>query len=332
MLDLIALFNELMQSSTTVTGSAIFSALPIPGFQQHRIARDVAGAPTILLSVSENRADRRPLSIALEHLSVQYDIECRISRPQGGIETGQFTIIRCVEADESLQSYFLRVLAALIESIGSSPSRSDVSQAINKLLELFQALSAPPLKTVRGLWAELFLIAQAGNPTMLLDAWHSTPNETYDFCKSTQRIEVKSTGTRIREHHFRLEQLQPPEGASVLIASVFVERAGAGVSLEEMQEKLRTRITSPELIFHLERVVGLTLGENLGQALDERFDWELAKDSLAFFNAQDIPSVSKELPLGVSEVHFKSDLTHLVPIEIALLRNTQDIFKAAMRK
>ncbi len=335
MLDLIALFNELRQSNsdTSATGKVAFSALPIPKFPQHRIACDEMGAPTILLSVSGNRSERRPLSIALEHLSVQYDIECRISSLHGGTETGQFTIIRCIEADIILQTYFLRVIAALIESIGDSPSRNKISQAINQLLELFRALAAPSLNTVRGLWAELFLIAQSCDPSALIAAWHSTPDDVYDFCDGAQRIEVKSTGTRIRQHHFKLEQLRPPTKTNILVASLFVERAGGGVSFEELLDKVRSRIaSSPELVFHLERTVGLTLGEGLKQAMDERFDFELAQDSLAFFKAEDIPSVNSDLPPGVSEIHFKSDLTHLHPTETNFLHQERGIFSAARRK
>jgi len=333
MLDLTAFFNELAQSNSTVTGGAAFSALPIPGFPQHRIACDSTGAPTILLSTSEKRSEKRPLSIALEHLSIQFDIECRISKLHGGSETGSFTIIRCVEVDAILQTYFLRVVAALIESIGHSPSRSEVAQAINKLLELFRALSAPSLKAVRGLWAELFLIAQASNPAMLVAAWHSTPDAIYDFCESDQRIEVKSAGTRVRQHHFRLEQLRPPAGTDVLIASLFVECAGTGLSLGDLLERVRLRInTSPDLVFQLEQIVGLTLGQSLQRAMEERFDYELAKESIAFFNVQDVPSVSSVLPPGVSDVHFKSDLTNQTPSDPARLRSLQGIFRAAMSR
>src|SRR4029078_3598315 len=99
------------------------------------------------------------------------------------------------------------------------------SDAIATIVELFRSLQAPPRKSVQGLWSELFLIAEARHPTLLLRAWHATPGDRYDFNLGTARLEVKSVAGAVRHHHFSLAQLSPTGGTTALVASLFIERA-----------------------------------------------------------------------------------------------------------
>lgn len=331
--DLSSIFDSIPSADPSTIATSVFSAVPIPGFEQHRIAKDSHGFPAILISVAEPSPTVNPLSVALEHLTVQHYITCRISRPDGLTEEGRFTIVRCTSSDRMLHIYFLRIITAVINSIGDVPSHLDVFQAVSKLVELFRAMSEAPSKSVRGLWAELFLIVQAQDPVVLINAWHTMPEDKYDFAAGSQRIEVKSTSGRIRQHYFSFEQLHPPAGTTVLIASLFIERAGAGTSLGELTDEVRSRVSgNPDLVLHIDKIVGLVLGESWRSAMEERFDRELAQESLAFFATENIPKVSPELPCGVSEVRFKSDLTGQVATDLARLRVAQGLFRAVLRR
>lgn len=72
---------------------------------------------------------------------------------------------------------------------------------MNQLIELFRAIAKPARKSLQGLWAELFLISQACQPAILVDAWHTAPEDSYDFAVDNQRIEVKSFSGQICQHH-----------------------------------------------------------------------------------------------------------------------------------
>jgi hypothetical protein len=219
-----------------------------------------------------------------------------------------------VEADRATESYFLRVLEALLPTLGESPDPRSINHAVDRLVELFQALRNPPIKTAQGLWAELFLIAEAQDPGKLIDTWHTVPDDLYDFNDGHYRLEVKSTGGELRRHHFSLAQLQPPAGTVLVIASVIVNRAGAGVRIIELVDELGSRLAgSPDRLLRLYKVVALTLGDSWLQSTLEMFDRPAAKQSLAFFKPSDVPMVSPVLPQGVSNVHFTSDLTGKTP-------------------
>lgn len=192
-------------------------------------------------------------------------------------------------------------------------------------------MSQPARKTVQGLWAELFIIARSGMPAALIRSWHMMPDGCYDFSFGNQRIEVKSASGRIRLHHFTLEQLHPPAGTTLLVASVFVERAGGGVSMISLVEEIRKQVNDdPELLLQLETTVAATLGENWRAAVDDRFDRQLAEDSLQFYESNAIPSVSPNMPVGVSDVRFKSDLTDVAPAVPTTYRALGGLFGAAL--
>lgn len=332
-LDLFPLFKSLEPPTAPVGGPGYFSAHALPGFENHRLGKDTNGAPSLLISVRDVSARTRPSPIVLENLTVQHDVDCRIKRGDGPLEEGRFTVLRCTSQDAALHLHFLRIVSPLVMLVGTNPTRIEVSRIIDSLVELFRAINEAPRKSVQGLWAEVFLISGASVADLLVGAWHIVPQDRYDFNAGSQRIEVKSATGRARDHYFSLEQLYPPAGSHLLVASVFVERTGAGTSLGDLVSKVRHRMAgNAELVAHVDRIVYQTLGNGWQRALDERFDLELAEESLAFFDVAQIPRLSLELPPGISEVRFRSDLAGQLPLETQRMHSQGGLFRASLHK
>ena len=309
---LVELFARLGAPATSAGDTSRYVATPIPSFESYRLAKDSNGAPALLIQApSSPIANQSPFR--LRHLYVAHDIDCLIYRDHS-TEAGKFSVLSCVEADRATENYFLRVLEALLPSLGENPDAISINLAVNSLVELFQALHNPPIKTAQGLWAELFLIAESRDPGKLVDAWHTEPGDLYDFNKGDHRIEVKSTRSEPRRHHFSLAQLQPPSGTHLVIVSVIVDRAGGGTSINALMDELRYRLSgSPQRLFRLYKVVTLTLGNRWRESELAMHDRHAARQSLAFYRPSDVPMVSPELPAGVSDVRFLSDLTGQSP-------------------
>ena len=306
-----------------------FSAIPITASGTYRLGKDPTGAPALLIRVPPRHSTNHS-PIRLRHLYVAHDVNCVIHRDRVA-EPGTFSVISCIEADRATENYFLRVIEALLPGLGDCPDAPKVNQAVDNLVELFRALGNPPLKTVMGLWAELLLIAESQDPGKIVDAWHAVPEDLYDFSAGDHRIEVKSTSGDVRRHHFSLLQLLPPAGTTLAIVSVVANRTSGGTTINNLIDELCSVFSgSPHRLLRLYRVVTLTLGARWREAELEMFDRYAAKQSLAFFRPSDVPMVSPDLPTGVSNVRFSSDLTGKTPYSIREARALGGLIGSSM--
>jgi len=315
--NLTELFEALVLPLERPAGKSL-SAVAIPGAVSHRLAKDSSGAPCLLLRQPPGAFPTPP--IRLQNLLVSYGVPCVISHPDGEQEKGIFTIIKCSSVDPSLFPHFLRILSPIIATLGPKPSTAVVRRAISGLVDLFQALTTSAKKSVQGLWAELLVIKHATNPHALVAAWHGLPVERVDFLSGRQRIEVKSSSKRQRLHHFSLAQLTPPANTHLVVASIFVEPVGGGLSLGRLADDIRAILASdPALLTRFDAIFYATLGASWSDAMEECFDLELASESLQFFDSVNVPKLDGPIPPTVNDVRFTSDMSGASPLASAAL-------------
>lgn len=325
--DLVQLFDSLPTPSLEV-GMGRFSAQWLDAFPSCAVGKDVAGNPTLLISAdTENSSAALPL--VLEHLSVMHLVNCRVQLSKVGEQTQILSVVRCTHADRILQEYFLRSLYPIVASLPQRPSSQQIRSAIDRLVDLFRQLSNSPRKTVAGLWAELFVIARATDPSKLLAAWHCIPEEHFDFLTLNERMEVKAACGPTRVHHFSLEQLRPPTGVRVIIASLLLDSAGGGKSINDLIDTIRRRLPNPESLVQLDCQVAQILGQDWRAMRDCRFDYHGAIQSFRLIRAEDIPSVPIPIPLEVLAVRFKVDLSRQEFQEPGQLCRNSELFVAA---
>ena len=101
---------------------------------------------------------------------------------------------------------------------------------------------------------------------------------------------------------------------------MFVENTSSGLTLRSLIDEIADRVQHhSDLLLRLHEGVSATLGTHLSEALTSSFDDRLAESSLRFFNLADVPGIRGPLPAGVTEVHFRSDLSgtaHLAVHEV----------------
>lgn len=307
-------------------GGEAFSANAIEQ-SSHQIGKDLEGRPAVLIAVNNAKGGDSPYPVALEHISVRYNVLCEISNVGGVPRQGRFVVIRCESHESDLVEYFLRTMEVHIPSIGPTPSCNQVADMVEKLIELFRALIQPNKFSVQGLWAELLLIAESSDPHLLVRSWHGTPEAKYDFSSEKQCVEVKSTSGQVRIHNFSLEQLNPSAGTTALVVSLFVERSAEGLTVLDLMERIRVQIRGDlNLLAHLHRNVTLTLASDWRQAASLRFDERLAKKSLRIFDVGKIPSVNWPTSLDVTEVKFKANLSRTPAHDISSLSTEGGLF------
>ena len=321
---------ELFDTLTFPEGNGkLFNAFQIPGYPNFRIAVDFEGNPIILLSIVNVVRDLSLKNFRLKYLLLEQNIECKITE-NGESSLQTFTVIKFISVDRNLQEYFLRIAETLIKTLSNKSSQSQIIDTLNKFVEVFRALTDTPTNTVHGLWSELFLIDNSVNVSSLLYYWHSIPEEKFDFNSGPEKIEVKSNSNFERIHTFSSEQLNPPPGTQVLIASVFVRQANTGKNIQQLVDSITSKIQyDSELTFKLNNLVCMTLGNSLEQAILIKFDYNIAKDSLQFYRHQDVRKIEEiYIPDEVSAVKFTSDLITLKSIKPTEIKMSGLLFDA----
>jgi hypothetical protein len=301
---LLQLFHSLPTSSDTLALGFTGAAIPST---EHHLGKDAQGRPAILLNVAASPV--RPASIVLQNLRVEHTLHCRITT-DGVVLDGQFSLIHCQSEDVVLQNCFLDLAETILQSLPPAPTAAQLSDAVERMAVLFLALERPASRTAQGLWGELFLIANAKQPVIAAEAWHTEVCERYDFALALCRLEVKTANDRTRNHYFSFEQVYPASGVGVVIASLFVERSAAGTKLGDLWDAVRSAVTAqPELRLKIDEICLRSLGSSWSDARSLGFDEQLAKQSLAFYDVQDIPRIPSDLPAGLSELRFRSDVS-----------------------
>ena len=318
MTDLVTQFDRLRRPGSDAQASECFSGIQLQDGPRRHLAKDAWGRPAILIGATECQGAGLPASVRLENIQVAHGMLCTIITESESPEEDRFTVIRCLTEDRSIQELFLVVVTPTMARLSAAPTADEVSASVETLVQLFEAIRKPPTGSVQGLWAELFVISRASDTAIAIRSWHSDPSDRFDFAFAGERVEVKSSSDRSRRHYFSLEQAYPPAGTQAVVASVFAEALGTGLSLGDLWSSVRQAARGDaELQIKVEKVCLDVLGATWQEARDCAFDAELASAYLAFYRMTDIPKVCDGLPTGVSEVRFRSDLGLVEPINAA---------------
>jgi hypothetical protein len=316
-----ALLTELRSGKYPQPESGAFTAIPLARASRHFAAISSDGAPSILLRAKGDRQQAVMRPLRLQGLAVQYSVLCRVTIGSAAAHDEILTTVACTSGNPLEQDYFLHAAEIILRIVGAEPGIDEIVSATSHLASLFQRLSRPPRQSVTGMIGELMLIFCAAVPEQAISAWRSDPSNRYDFICGNLRLEVKATEQRQRAHYVSYDQCHPPDGTIGILASLVVESAGGGASVAELIEGIEARIAGNiAATLRLHEVIADTLGQALIGALGERFDRQLARATLFFFDLRRIPAIRDPLPLGVTDVRFISHLGTAAPLDIEGLR------------
>lgn len=302
-MELLADFGQLAPA----TSPNSFNAVRLRGGRQDFLGKDQQGAPVFLVA-DEGEAVYRPVVQHL-HLSAAFCMLCRLNVDEAEV-VGKFALIRFEGKAPELHELFIRCVRAAIADLPSSAQTPDIETRVNRLLGLFRALARPAGREISGIWAELFCITASGNVPVAVDRWHNDNVEAFDFSWGKSRLEVKSTVGTFRVHDFSLDQLQPPSGGSGYVASLVLKAANAGEGVLDLAKKVEANLNGDvSLQAKLWALLVQSLGSDFSEALDRRFDVDLAAKQLMLFRMEDVPSLPPISDSRISSVRFKSDLS-----------------------
>ncbi len=273
------------------------------------LARTEEGCPILLISIPRNSAPTP--SIKLHNLAVEFGVATRIRDGRATVE-GDFVILRCDSSDLTLQEWFLDICESLLMRLPIKPTAAAVHAEIRDVVELFKRLMEPPRNSLKGLWAELFIITESKSAVAWATAWHDSSMEKFDFSFPSRRVEVKATERPSRIHEFALEQLASTPSYDVVVASVLLRASSAGASVLDLARRVISLIDSDRIAVNkIWHNVAEALGNNFSDESSVRFDEPYARKNLRFISASRIPRPTCQ-DAGVFDIRFKIDISPII--------------------
>ena len=231
--------------------------------------------------------------------------------------------VSVLRIEVTVESETLSALSGVFSTLFNvSEQRGSAGKIIWLLRDLFasQLKGLPSLEVVTGLVGELVVILASSAPSNALKAWHSNPNDRYDFSADNDRVEVKASRTQRRTHHFSSSQLPSPKDVKLTVLSVLVDQVQVGQNIEDLVSEISVSI-EPLARQHLIEVVTEILKCPPVLVSHFVFDTQSARLNVKAFAAADIPTVHCGLSItsaswtcsldGISEIQ-ESDVAVLL--------------------
>lgn len=255
----------------------------------------------------------------LDILSVEYNLSCTFVDDNDTKTPHHYTVITLRSVDRTLQEDFFDIVIMMFGRMSEIPSKREIAIEVENLISIFSAMTCPPRKKIQGLWTELLVIERSYIPETLIKAWHESPTAKYDFTMGRDKVEVKSTSSETRIHHFSLDQLCPSAHSRVVVASAIVRESAQGkdgLSVRDLYDKICNRVNSVDARMHMMKVIAETIGTDMHRLNEIFFDYVEACDTLRYYDSNDVPGVDKDgVHPGVTSVGFNSDLSGVPDIQ-----------------
>jgi putative PD-(D/E)XK family protein DUF4420 len=290
-------------ASAPPPGEGTICALPIPGFEEHRLGRNKDGAVCLVIAAPAAGGAARP-DVRLQNLRIQRRVLCDVLRPTGERESLVGTIIACSAESQDLRGFFLDLFDQALSAIGQAPEEKEVDWWIDQATRLFAELETPAVREIRGLWGELLMICEASDAVALIRRWHDSPEDRYDFLAGSFALEVKTCNDSERVHLFSLSQVRPTVDMEVIVASVPVRPDPHGMSVLDLLVEIEGRLTDTAILGKLRQTVFRIGGGSLAQS-PQRFDRRAAAEGVRLMWASAIPAIDERPPAEVLDVQLR---------------------------
>ena len=308
---LLELFREL---TPPPEGSTAFAVRNLTGDSKVWVGQDSLGRPVVLIEALLDGTMPHPT--VLRNITFEPWVPCDITEGATAPRRVTAAVVRCTATERELHEHFLRALSPACEELGAEPRVMEVAGLVDRLVEVFRALGQPSHESAQGLWTELLLISRAQDIELAVKAWQPRARSLVDFEHGQVGLEVKSCGGQIRQHRFKLAQLQPVAGSQRYLASVLVSTQARGSSISDLWDVIERRLGKSRLLRdRMAARIAETLGDDWRKAHAHRFDTDAAVASLLVFDVGSIPRVGEDADACITDIEFTVDLSGLGAVD-----------------
>lgn len=299
-----------------------YTILPVPNCKGLYFGIDRALRPCLFVAATNMLHEP---SIRTVRVSFFPNRIYQLSLLDGSEQTGIFHTLVCDSSDRSDEEAFMVLVDAFIAQNIDLPSASgNIGSFFRSMARLFAIERATDLTSVRqGLWGELFMMKSCRGYQFWVPYWHSEVTRLFDFSSSGKRLEVKTTISGQRIHHFSHRQVYSLENEEIVIASILLREDDAGLSLRELITECRSELLKSPDYLKLEKAVRHAIMDDPSE-IGPKYNFLEALNSLGWFRSLDVPHFANPEPPGVSQTSYRVDLSTSPSLDPDELKNWID--------
>ena len=285
-----------------------YTLIAVPPRSDVWLAADAGGRPSLFIKCLD--ASIEP-SMRTSHVSIHLGQSYAVADIGGEERIERFDALRCeATSRRDVEAFLVLAEAFLTRYIREQMDRRKLVGFFRSMVRLFSTSQAADLQRERqGLWGELFMMRAVRGTAFWAPSWHSETLRKFDYSVPRRHVEVKTTIGDERIHLFSHRQIYALEGEEILIASLMLRPEDAGLSLRDLIVEARDALRGMDEYFKLEEAVreaGMEVLDEPGPAFDEA----QASRSLGWYRASDAPHFTMPEPPGVSQTHYRVDLSN----------------------
>ena len=180
---------------------------------------------------------------AFETKNASFDPWKSFKEINNGISLNDVAVLTC-RIDRTSEQNMNAVAATFLGIIDLQLRFGNCGQAIWQMKSLFDSGFTIPKDDhlVTGLIGEIILMLHHPNAQTIFNSWHSHIDDKYDFSNSLVRLDVKSTISGMRNHHFSSSQLPGISPGKTYVASILISKVQTGTSFSSLIELFLQKI------------------------------------------------------------------------------------------
>ena len=127
MIDLKVIYKNLPLPKNQNSNS--YSAKAIKGYENHRIAKNNANNPSLLIYISKENQDFIISTQNLFNIKVSHNLKCEIES-DGKVSQNYFSVVSYIGKNSDIKDIFLNTCQILTKSLGQSPSKKQIKHTV----------------------------------------------------------------------------------------------------------------------------------------------------------------------------------------------------------
>jgi len=299
-----SLFEKYKKISKLKNKSTLsFNTVKLNRNSKHLLGINGKNHVAILFNASKPKGEKENI----KYLNLEHEIPCNIYLKNKKMKK-KLSILKLDTKEENLKEIFLRSMDNIMKNISNNISEKEIYELTRNLIKLFEKIYTKKNNDLTGFWGELFVIKYLKEKELLIEALHPDTNDTFDFLIRNHALEIKTTTSNDRKHHFSYEQLNSTN-TKIIVGSVLVRKSRTGTSLLELKNLILSEISKEHLKEKLQEHYDIMTGSKNQTDLDNaKYVYEYAKDHIKFFDSKNVPRI-KETPMhGIKNIKFESNL------------------------